>query len=157
MKKTISKVVAALSIATMLLTASIPVIAAEKNITADYDLTQGGAQTFNLVDSEGNEVLIKITELPSTSRSLENRSYAVSYRSLLSWEAGYNVVIRNNSISSVNSPYYTCFIGSIYSASLKRDSSKQATLSFIYKAGGINNSTGVRTNIVNNQLKVSVL
>lgn len=141
----------------ILLTSSLPVSAAENHTAAVYDLTQGGTQTFTLKDSDGNDVLITITELPSVTRALENRSYAVSYRSLLSWEAGNNVVIYNNSISSVNSPYYTCFIGSIYSASLKKDSSKQDTLSFIYKAGGINNATGVRTNIVNNQLKVTVL
>lgn len=71
--------------------------------------------------------------------------------------SGRDVVITITELPSVNSPYYTCFIGSIHSAVLKKNSSKQATLSFIYKAGGINNSTGVRTNIVNNQLRVSVL
>lgn len=157
MKRIIKKFIASLTLTAILFTFSLPVSAAECNTPAVYDLTQGGTQTFNLQDSYGNNVLITITELPSVTRVLENRSYSISYRSLLSWQAGYNVVINNNSISAVNSPYYTCFIGSIFSANLRKDSSKQATLSFIYKAGGINNATGVRTKIVTNQLQVSVL
>lgn len=156
MKQMLKKTIASLMVAGIFLVPSLPVSAAEDNTAVFYDLIQGGTQTFSLKDAEGNDALITIVELPSTLR-MANKSYAVSYRSLLSWEAGYNVVIYNNSISSVNSPYYTCFIGSIYSASLRKNSSKQATLNFIYKAGGINNATGVRTNIINNQLKVTVL
>lgn len=157
MKRIIKKIILSLIMAGMFFGFTFPVSAAENNMTAFYNLNQGGSRTFALKDSKGNEALITITELPSATRSLQNRSYAISYRSLLSWEAGYNVVIYNSSISSVNSPYYTSFTGSIYSASLRKDSSKQATLSFIYKVSGINNVTGVRTNIVNNQLKVTVL
>lgn len=157
MKKIKKKRIALLIVIVLFCRLSVPVSAAEYNTSAVYDLIEGGTQTFSLQDSSGRDVVITITELPSVTRALENRSYSISYRSLLSWEAGYNVVIYNNTISSVNSPYYTCFIGSIHSAVLKKNSSKQATLSFIYKAGGINNSTGVRTNIVNNQLRVSVL
>lgn len=133
MKRIIKKIVAPLTVAIMLLASDISVSAAENNNVAVYDLTKGGTQTFSMKNSVGNNVLITITELFSATRGLENRSYSVSYRSLLSWEAGYNVVIYNNSISSVNSPYYICFIGSIYSAYLRKDSSVQATLSSYIK------------------------
>ena len=153
----VQKIIIALTMASLFLSFRIPVLAAENEPTATYDLTRGGIQTFNCKDFDGNDVIITITELPSLTRNLENRTYAVSCHSLLSWKAGYNVVIYNNSISSVNSPYYTCLIGSINSASLRKDSSKQATLRFIYKAGGLNITTGVRTNIIDKQLKVTVL
>lgn len=157
MKLSIKKLIVCLAIASIFFTSSLPVSASENKNEAVYSMEIGGTQSFTLQDASGNDVLVTITELPSTTRSLENRSYKVSYRSLLSWEAGYNVVIKNNLISSVNSPYYKCFVGSIFGSVLKKDSSTQATLSFIYKVSSINNSTGVRTNVVNNQLKVTVL
>lgn len=157
MKQTIKKIIISLTVVSLFLSFNIPVFAAENTPTATYDLTKGGVQTFNCKDSDGNDVLITITEMPVLTRNLENKTYAVSCRSLLSWKAGYNVVIYNNSISSVNSPYYTCLIGSINSASLRKDSSKQATLRFIYKGSGLNITTGVRTNIIDRQLKITVL
>lgn len=157
MRSVSRKLFACLLIVSLFFTTSSPVYAATDNPSAVYDLETGGSQTFTLTDSSGNNILITIEEISSTTRSLENRSYKVSYRALLSWEAGYTVIINNNSISSVNSPYYACFMGTIFSSILKKDSSKQATLSFIYKVGGINIPTGVRTTIVNEQLKVTVL
>ncbi len=122
-----------------------------------YDTLIGGTQTFTLQHSSGSVISITISEVPCLTRTLENRTYKVSYNSPLAWEAGYNLVIQNNYIKSVNSPYYICYNGQIYSSILKKDSSLQATMSFIYKIGGLNIATGVRTNIVNKELKVSVL
>ena len=155
MKKTFMKTISLLTLISILLSSAITVSAAGNEIS--YDLTKSGTQTFSYQDNSGNTIFVTITELPATSRSLENRTYKVAYRSLLAWEAGYNVVIHNNQITSVNSPYHICYTGSIFSSVLKRDSTKQATLSFIYKVGGINTSTGVRTKIINEQLNVTVL
>lgn len=155
MKKFFKKIITLLALMSMLCATSITVSAADNEFT--YDLTEGGTQTFSFQDNAGNQVVVTITELPNTTRSLENRTYKVAYQSLLAWEAGYNVVINNNQITSVNTPYFICYTGSIFSSVLRRDSTKQATMSFIYKVGGINISTGVRTNIINNQLKVTVL
>lgn len=155
MKKAFMKIITLLTLMSMLCATSITVSAADNEIA--YDLNEGGTQTFSFQDDAGNPVVVTITELPNTTRSLENRSYKVAYRSLLAWEAGYNVVINNNLITSVNSPYYICYTGTIFSSVLRRDSTKQATMSFLYKVGGVNVSTGVRTNIINNQLSVTVL
>lgn len=157
MKPILKKFFATVSIVSCLLGTNLSVNAAESHNSATYNLEIGGTQTFNVTDSFGNDATITIEELPSATRSLENRSYKVSYRSLLAWEAGYNVVIRNNSISSVNSPYYICYIGEITSPTLIKNSSKQATFAFFYKVAGIAQTTGVRTNIVNEELKVTVL
>ena len=102
-------------------------------------------------------IYITILENSLHTRALENKSYSISLTAPLSWTAGYNVVIRNNLISSVNSPHYKCYTGKISSAALKKDSSKQATLRFTHTVLGISTRGGVRTNIADNKLKVSRL
>lgn len=157
--KLFKRFVVSLTMVSLLLSVTTPVFAMDEEIMneAAYDLKKGGTQSFTIQDDSGYNVIVTVAELPVFARSLENRSYKVSYRSLLAWEAGYNVVINNNRISSVNSPYHVTFAGAILGGKLQKDSSKQATYSFVYKIGGINTSTGVRTNIVDEQLKVTVL
>lgn len=141
----------------IILSSSTSVLAAEYDSEAVYDMNIGGTQNFVLEDSKGKEIYITILENSLQTRALENKSYSISLTAPLSWTAGYNVVIRNNLISSVNSPHYKCYTGKISSAALKKDSSKQATLRFTHTVLGISTRGGVRTNIADNKLKVSRL
>lgn len=156
--KTLSKFVSMLFVLfSIILSNSTSVLAAEYDSEAVYDMNIGGTQNFVLEDSKGKEIYITILENSLQTRALENKSYSISLTAPLSWTAGYNVVIRNNLISSVNSPHYKCYTGKISSAALKKDSSKQATLRFTHTVLGISTRGGVRTNIADNKLKVSRL
>lgn len=158
MKKTHQRLIVILLTVSFLISSCMTVYAAEeRDNTTIYDLTVGGMQSFLCKDSNGNDIIITITELPADARSLKNRSYHIAYESIFAWKAEYNVVIKDNNISSVNSPSYTCYKGNIYNCVLKRNSSKQATMSFIYKYMGLSHSTGVKTKVVNNSLQVAVI
>ena len=157
MRKIKKMIIAYVSIMCTILTTNITVFAESTNNECIYDIATGGTQTFTLRAPSDNIVYITISEIPLLARSLRNGTYKVSYTSPRAWEAGYNLVIQNNQIKSVNSPYYVCYKGIIHSSILKKDSSLQATMSFIYKIGGLNISTGIRTKIVNKEIKVSIL
>lgn len=116
-------------------------------------MTLGGTQEFTLINKHGKTVHVIITEEPSKER-LENRTYKVSYEAPLSWRAGYNVVVRNNTISSVNSPWHTAITGSISAGRLTKDSSTQATYSMTRKLLTMHYKIGVRTTISGTTMKV---
>ena len=156
--KTLSKFVSMLFVLfSIILSNSTSVLAAEYDSDAVYDMNIGGTQNFILEDSEGKEIYVTISENSLQTRALENKSYSISFTAPLAWTAVYNVLIRNNLISSVNSPHYKCYTGAISSVALKKDSSKQATLRFTHTVLGISTRGGVRTNIADNKLKVSRL
>lgn len=120
---------------------------------ADYDMAIGGTQKFSLTDSDGSLIYVTVTELPSTSR-IANGTYKVSYRSALTWEASYNVVISNNSITAVNSKHYTVYNGMIIYDQLVKESAKQASYYLTWKNNGITKNTGMRSVISGTSLKV---
>ena len=126
-----------------------------KSITcsAKYDLTIGGTHSFQLTDNKNNMVIITITEEENITR-LENKTYSVSFKSPLAWEAGYKVVINNNSITSVHSAWNKPILGTILSPRLVKESSKQATYYFTYQLLGVATSPGVRTLITGTTMEV---
>ena len=121
--------------------------------SAEYDLSIGGTQTFQLTDDDNNLFYITITEEANISR-LENKTYSVSFKSPLAWEAGYKVVVNNNSITSVHSAWNKAILGTILTPHLVKESSKQATYYFTYQLLGIATSPGVRTTITGTTMEV---
>lgn len=121
--------------------------------SAEYDLTIGGTQLFQLVDEDNNLLIVTITEEEDILR-LENKTYSVSFKSPLAWEAGYKVVVNNNSITSVHSAWNKPILGTILSPRLVKESSKQATYYFTYQLLGIATSPGVRTTITGTTMEV---
>lgn len=71
------------------------------------------------------------------------------------WTAGFYIIIVDNQIQAVHSPFYSTTVGEITNCSLIRNSSIKATYAFIYYIKPIKESTGVIATISNSQLKVS--
>ena len=79
--------------------------------TASYDLEKGGKQELTLVNSEGCTMYITIEQ--DTSRTVANGTYKVSARhSNNAWKAGYQVTVKNNTITTLSSPYVDTALGS---------------------------------------------
>ena len=121
--------------------------------SAEYDLTVGGTQSFQLKDSDDNLIIITITEEKNLSR-LENKTYSVSFKSPLTWEAGYKIVVNNNCITSVHSAWHKSITGAILTSRLVKESSKQATYYLSYQFLGVITAPGVRTTITDTTMTV---
>lgn len=121
--------------------------------SAEYDLTIGGTQSFQLVDEDNNLLIVTITEEEDILR-LENKTYSVSFKSPLTWEAGYKVVVNNNSITSVHSAWNKTVTGTILTSRLVKESTTQATYYLSYQLLGIVTSPGVRTIISGTTMSV---
>lgn len=133
---------------------------AAKNVPAaacaEYDMNSGGTQEFDLLDKTGQSIHVTVAEEPSGPR-LKNRTYSVSYESPLSWRAGYKVVIRNNAITSVHSPWCKPLIGSITSRRLIKNGSTRATYYLTRKVLTSFYRVGVRTTVSKTSLKVTAI
>lgn len=146
-------------IVTCTLLSTIPVHAAftseeQQNATADYDILQGGTQKFTIYDEGGNPVYVTIEEAPSISR-VADKTYSVSFESPLAWEAGYKVDVKNNTISSVHSPWSRTILGTISAQRLVKESSTQATYYFTYRLTALCTYQGVRTKVSSSKITVT--
>lgn len=122
---------------------------------AVYDLTEGGTQKFVFEDEAGQEIYVTIAEVSQGKNvRIADKTYAVKYTNPLQWTAGYNVIVKSNSIRSVNSPYVDTVLGRASNGTLKKESSKQATYYFSYTIGGITANIGIRTEINGTEMKV---
>lgn len=141
------------------LLSTVPVHAAvtpaeQQNVTAEYDILQGGSQEFTLYDAEGNPVYVTIEE-ESTIYRVADRTYSVSFKSPMAWEAGYKVDVKNNTISSVHSPWSRTILGTISAQRLVKESSTQATYYFTYKITALSTYQGVRTKVSSSKITVT--
>lgn len=141
------------------LLSTVPVHAAftsdeQQNTDAEYDILQGGTQEFTIYDVEGNPVYVTIEEDPSISR-VADKTYSVSFKSPLAWEAGYKVDVKNNTISSVHSPWSRTILGTISAQRLVKESSTQATYYFTYKITAISTYQGVRTKVASSKITIT--
>ena len=124
--------------------------------TASYDLEKGGKQELTLVNSEGCTMYITIEQ--DTSRTVANGTYKVSARhSNNAWKAGYQVTVKNNTITTLSSPYVDTALGSAQNLKLKLETSKQGILHFTWKHLLLSINYGVRTTLTSSSLKVTVI
>lgn len=124
--------------------------------TASYDLEKGGKQEFTLVTSEGRTVYVTIEQ--DTSRAVANGTYKVSARpSNNAWKAGYNVIVKNNAITALSSPYVDTALGNAQNLKLKLETSKQGILHFTWKHLLLSINYGVRTTLTSSSLKVTII
>lgn len=141
------------------LLSSVPVHAAnpsdeQQNTTAEYDILQGGKQKFTIYDEKGAPVYITIKEETSISR-VADKTYSVSFESPFAWEAGYKVDVKNNTISSVHSPWSQTVIGTISGQQLVKESSTQATYYFTYTLMAVSTYQGVRTKVSSTKITIT--
>ena len=80
------------------------------NAQAEYDLRKGGTQEFTVQDDDGTIIYVTITEIRGKTR-VNNGTYKISYEVPLVWEAGFNVNIVSNQITSAYASYYTLYSG----------------------------------------------
>ena len=133
------------------ITNSFYVCASEIETEAAYDLEKGGIQTFFIQNEDGEIDVITIEEVKA-------RMGAGIYKVVCEengWTAGFYIIIVDNQIQAVHSPFYSTTVGEITNCSLIRNSSIKATYAFVYYIKPIKESTGVIATISNSQSKVS--
>lgn len=74
--------------------------------------------------------MFMIEEISGNTR-IDNGTYKITHKTL-TWSAGFYIVITNNRITQVYSPFHEVFSGTIREASLKQNSTTTATYSFIH-------------------------
>ena len=120
---------------------------------AVYDLEQGGTQTFNILNEDGENDIIIVEEIPNVGRVAAG-TYKVSYKSS-SWNAGFYVKISSNQITSAYSPFHTVINGEITQSKLVKNSNTKATYSFLHRLTIFSFNTGVVAQISDSKLMVS--
>lgn len=144
---------------TLIFSATTPVSAADEPEianSASYDLSVGGTQVFHLIDENGEESIITITELKSSAR-VANGAYQITHTKKGLWSAGYKISVSNNRITSAYEKYATPTVGSITDDVLSIDSSKQVSYQFNYHVMFSILPTGVRCVLDGETLNVSVI
>ncbi|MCI8713948.1 MAG: DUF5626 family protein [Ruminococcus sp.] len=155
----VRKVAALLACTTLILVQALPVSAADQQKSpeyASYDMGIGGTQTFHIIDEDGEESVITVTELPSTSR-VANGAYQIEHTKRNFWTAGFKISVSNNCITSAYGKYYTTLGGSISNDTLQLDSNKQASYKFIQLLNGFPTNTGLRCVITNGKINIYTL
>ncbi|MFD1900860.1 DUF5626 family protein [Enterococcus termitis] len=122
-----------------------------------YSLFNEKKQVTNVITEEGEELIITIEKEPSLSRALGNGTYTVSTERRGSWKASYQVIVKNNSITTTKNASATAISGSFTSKSLRIDNSKQATYYLKRKVGTSTATINIRAKINGSKLNVSVL
>lgn len=155
-KNYVRKVAAFLACTALILMQALPASAAtqqEPMEYASYDMGVGGTQTFHIIDEDGEESVITVTELQSTSR-VANGAYQIDYTKPLAWKAGFKISVTNNCITSAYGKYYELITGQITNDYLRLDNNKQASYKFNYSFLGLESKTGIRCVIENGQINI---
>ena len=118
---------------------------------AEYDLEEGGTQSFEIVDEDGEETEIVVEEVPGKAR-VANGTYRITGKKKHSWTAGFCVKISGNRFTKVYGSFYKATRGSIQNVKLVKNSDAQANLSFIYSYGNIKGNAGVKAKILDKKL-----
>ena len=135
------------------ITNSFYVCASEIETEAAYDLEKGGIQTFFIQNEDGEIDVITIEKVVSKAR-MDAGTYKVVCEAS-SWTAGFYLIIADNQIQAVYSPFHSTLTGKIINSSLIQNSNVKATYAFVHQVTLVNFNTGVIATISNSQLKVS--
>lgn len=98
---------------------------------AEYDLEEGGTQSFEIVDEDGEETEIVVEEVPGKAR-VANKTYKITGRYRKNWTAGFYIDVNSNRITRAHDKFYKATKGSISNVRLLKESDAQATLYFKY-------------------------
>jgi opacity protein-like surface antigen len=155
----VREIAAFLACAALVLVQAMPASAAdwqEPLEYASYDMGVGGTQTFHIIDEDGEESIITVTELQSTSR-VANGAYRIEHTKRNFWTAGFKISVSNNCITSAYGKYYTTLGGPISNDTLQLDGNKQATYKFIQRNNGLTVNTGLRCIIIGEKINIYAL
>ena len=120
-----------------------------------YNLEEGGIQLFESMTSEGNQIIIKVEEIPVFSKGVTNGAYKISASTPGHWEASYQILVNNNKITNAYSPSIKAYTGSFISAELKLDNSAQATYYMKKKTYLITTSINLRANLLPDKISIT--
>lgn len=126
------------------------------NSVAEYSLLSNETQTFSLTDENNKPYYITIEPEFSKTR-MKNGNYKITHTVPDSWTASFIVNISSNQIISVSSPSVLALTGYITDINLRKNSSTQATLTFLFHYLMYPLSTGITAYISNNTLLVKKL
>lgn len=130
---------------------TIPVV----NQEVLYDMNQGGKQTFEVIDSEGGQVVIEVEQIANYLRSVKNGNYKISASTTGQWKASYYITVSNNKITKAYSPFITAYTGSFASADLKIDHSTQSTYYMKRKVFLMTTSINLRAKLLSNTISIT--
>lgn len=120
---------------------------------AEYDLEEGGTQSFEIVDENGEETEIIIEEVPGIAR-VANGTYKITGKFKGHWTAGFYIDISGNRLTKAHGKFYKVIKGSISNMRLTKESDAQATLTLNYKYHGFTKISKVRAKILNKKLVI---
>lgn len=124
------------------------------NIDAvNYDMSVGGTQYFEKVNSNGDKESITVSE-DNNFDKLANKVYTVSKKGN-GWHVSYKVKISSNKIVSAYGLSAVATVGSFKSSSLKKLSSTSAKWSAVYLAGLIKTNVSCTATISGGSLHIS--
>ena len=121
---------------------------------AEYDLEEGGTQSFEIVDENGEETEIIIEEVPGIAR-VANGTYKITRNRKGCWTAGFYVDVKENRFVKAHDKFYKIIKGSIKDIRLSKESNIQATLTLRYN-NGLTKISKIRAKISNRKLVVEV-
>lgn len=133
---------------------SVNIIYASDVGSVDYDISVGGTQRFEKVDSSGYKEDIIISEDNNRLDSLANKVYTISKKGN-GWHVSYKVKINRNKIASVYGLSAVATVGSFKSSSLRKVSNTSVKWSGIHRVGFINNNVFCNAVISGGSLHIS--
>lgn len=120
-----------------------------------YDLDSNSSATFEYYDEDGT-ITITIEKISEITRTINDGRYKISTSRQGSWNASYQVSIKNYKMISAGNSQATAIIGSFISKNLKIDNSITTTYYLKRKVGVIISNIYLRAQIDNKNLKVIV-
>lgn len=126
----------------------------EMQEAAEYDLGEGGTQSFEILDENGEETEIVVEEVPGIAR-VANGTYKITGKRKFCWTAGFYVDVKGNRFVKAHDKFYKTINGSIRDAKLIKNSDAQITLSFTYVNGKITKKNGVKVKILDKKIIIS--
>lgn len=124
-----------------------------EKVNASYDLTVGGTQTFDNVDSNREEIEITVSE-ENTSPLLANKAYTASKKGS-GWNLSYKINVNNNKITSAYGLNAVATAGSFTSSSLNKISNTIAQWKGVHKRGLLSNNVSCTATISGGSLQVT--
>lgn len=122
-----------------------------QNEVAQYDLVEGGVQTYTLLDENNQEYYITIEHVNLNSR-IAAGTYKITHEVPNAWKGSFYATISANKFTSVYSPEASALRGSVSDYYLVKDSSTQATLHVKWRSTIITYDTGFEAWIENGSL-----
>ena len=127
-----------------------------QNEVAQYDLAEGGVQTYTLLDEDNQEYYITIEPVNLNSR-IAAGTYKITHEVPNAWKGWFYATISSNKFTTVYSPEAYALKGTVTDYYLVKNSTTQATLNIKWRNTIITYSTGFKAWIEDGSLNTKKL